>query len=91
MEYAIDDCVRSPQWPPRLARPADAQYFADRGRNYRNYFDPSVGFMRGKLADGIVAHAVRPGRRALTARMTTAKATLGSTLWLVPQDVAGAR
>ncbi|MGB2823903.1 MAG: glycoside hydrolase family 92 protein, partial [Phycisphaerae bacterium] len=51
LEYAYDDwCVA--QMAKALGKREDFAYFMKRGRNYRNVYDPSVGFMRQKHADG---------------------------------------
>ncbi len=51
LEYAYDDWAMA-----HLARAAQAgdevRLLLERSRNYRNVFDPSVGFMRGRLATG---------------------------------------
>ncbi|MDR0509496.1 MAG: GH92 family glycosyl hydrolase, partial [Rikenellaceae bacterium] len=51
MEYAIADWALA-QAAQRMGRQDDHKYFLDRSRSYRRYFDPSTGFMRGRLSDG---------------------------------------
>jgi predicted alpha-1,2-mannosidase len=47
LEYAYDDwCIA--QTAKVLGKQADYEYFLARSQFYRNLFDPSVGFMRGK-------------------------------------------
>ena len=47
LEYAYDDwCIA--QMAKTLGKLEDADYFTARSQFYRNIFDPSVGFMRGK-------------------------------------------
>jgi predicted alpha-1,2-mannosidase len=50
MEYAIDDwCIA--QVAKKLGKQADYEYFSKRGSNYKNYYDPKAGFMRGRLSE----------------------------------------
>ncbi|PVH26154.1 GH92 family glycosyl hydrolase [Sphingobacterium corticibacter] len=51
LEYAYDDwCIA--QLAKHLNRESDYQTFAKRAENWRNMFDPSIGFMRPKDAQG---------------------------------------
>ena len=51
LDYAYDDwCVA--QMARLLNHPDDAKTLMARSQNYRKLWDPSVGFMRGKNADG---------------------------------------
>ncbi|MCD4783027.1 MAG: GH92 family glycosyl hydrolase [Candidatus Eremiobacteraeota bacterium] len=51
MEFAYDDfCVS--QMAKSLGKQGDYNKFKRSSKNYRNVFDPSVGFMRGRLSDG---------------------------------------
>ncbi|MHC4564970.1 MAG: GH92 family glycosyl hydrolase, partial [Planctomycetota bacterium] len=51
LEYAYDDwCVA--QMAKALDRQDDTERFLKRAANYRNIFDPSVGYMRQKHEDG---------------------------------------
>ena len=51
LEYAYDDYVTS-QFATALGHTADAHLFLKRSDNWRNVFDPSTGFVRGRHADG---------------------------------------
>ncbi len=51
MEYAIDDWALAAM-AKAMGKTEDAELFAKRATYYQNYFDPSTGFMRGKMADG---------------------------------------
>lgn len=51
MEYAIADWAVA-QVAKRLGHTGDYEYFTERSRSYRNYFDPSTRFIRGKGMDG---------------------------------------
>lgn len=51
LEYAYDDwCIA--QLAKHLNREEDYQVFSKRAENWRNMFDPSIGFMRPKSAEG---------------------------------------
>ena len=51
LEYAYDDfCVS--RMARALGKTEDVQIFEKRSQNYRNAFDPAVGFMRGRNTDG---------------------------------------
>jgi len=51
LEYAFDDwCIA--RLAAKLERQDDRRFFETRAGFYRNLFDPSTGFMRGRLADG---------------------------------------
>ncbi len=51
LEYAYDDfCVS--RMASALGKTEDAQLFAKHAQNYRNTYDPTVGFMRGRNSDG---------------------------------------
>lgn len=50
LEYAIDDwCIA--QVAKKMGKQDDYAYFSKRGENYKNYYDPKAGFMRGRLAE----------------------------------------
>lgn len=50
LEYAIDDwCIA--QVAKKMGKQDDYAYFSKRGENYKNYYDPKVGFMRGRLSE----------------------------------------
>ncbi len=51
LEYAYDDwCIA--QMARKLNRPKVYDEFIKRSENYRNVYDPSVGFMRPRMSDG---------------------------------------
>jgi predicted alpha-1,2-mannosidase len=50
-EYCYDDWSIA-HVAKRLGRPEDAAMLVTRSRNYRNYYDPSINFVRPKLASG---------------------------------------
>jgi predicted alpha-1,2-mannosidase len=51
LEYAYDDWAIA-QMAKKLNRMDIYKEFMKRSKNYKNVFDPSVGFMRGRLSDG---------------------------------------
>src|ERR1017187_3504853 len=51
LEYAISSASAA-LMETKAGRTDDYNYFNKRYHNYELYFDPSVGFMRGKLANG---------------------------------------
>lgn len=86
LEYAWDDHALA-DMAQRLGKPDDARMFLARAANYRHVFDPSVGFMRGRTADGKWISPFDPGEPYYNFMMKEASGW--STLWLVPQDVQG--
>src|SRR6185437_12949966 len=86
LEYAWDDHALA-DVARRLGKTDDAQMFLRRAANYRNVFDPSTGFMRGRTADGKWISPFDPGEPYYNFMMKEASGW--STLWLVPQDVQG--
>ena len=51
LEYSWDDHAMA-LYARKLGKTEDAALFEKRSYNYRNVFDPSIGFVRGKTADG---------------------------------------
>ncbi len=87
LEYAIDDwCIA--QVAKALAKKEDYNLFMKRAANYKNLFDSTTGFMRGKNFDGSWVSPFDP-------RFSTGKQpeyTEGNAwqyTWLVPHDIAG--
>ena len=86
LEYAWDDHALA-DIARRLGKADDARMFLRRAANYRNVFDPSIGFMRGRTADGQWISPFDPDEPYYN---FMSKEGLGwTTLWLVPQDVQG--
>jgi len=63
LEYAYDDFVTS-QFAEALGHHADAKIFRKRSGNWKNVFDPSVGFVRGRYKDGTWVQPFDPGKPA---------------------------
>src|SRR3546814_2415142 len=51
LEYAWDDYALA-LYAKKLGKDADYRMFLKRAGNYANVFDKSIGFMRGRTADG---------------------------------------
>lgn len=87
MEYAIDDwCIA--QMAKALGKQDDAEYFSERARAYREYFDPTTRFMRGKLSDGTWREPFDPIKSSHR-RDDYCEGNGWQYLWLVPQDAEG--
>ena len=83
LEYAYDDwCVG--RMAQLLGKKADAKLFFARSENFRNLFDPSVGFMRGKWDDGKWR---TPFNAYEAAWCDYTEATAWHYTWFVPQNV----
>ncbi len=86
LEYSWDDyCLAT--YAKKLGKEDDYQMFLKRAANYRNEFDSSVGFMRGKTADGKWISPFDPKEPYYNFMMKEASGW--GTLWLVPHDVQG--
>ena len=87
MEYALADGAAA-RAAEALGRGEDARYFSERSHSYRNYFDPSTGFMRGR-------DSRRGWRTPFNPFASTHRAddycegNAWQYTWLAPHDVAG--
>ena len=87
MEYALADGAAA-RAAEALGRGEDARYFTERSHSYRNYFDPSMGFMRGR-------DSRRGWRTPFNPFASTHRAddycegNAWQYTWLVPHDVEG--
>jgi predicted alpha-1,2-mannosidase len=86
LEYAWDDHALA-DLARRLGKKDDAAMFERRAGNYRNVFDPSVGFFRGRTEDGKWISPFDPAEPYYNFMMKEGSGW--STLWLVPHDVQG--
>ena len=87
LESCYDDWCAA-QLARALGKEEDAAFFEARSRNYRNLFDPSTGFFRGKDSKGNWREPFEP-RRCTHAGKTGGDYTEGSAwhyLWHVLQD-----
>lgn len=87
MEYAVADGAAAAA-AKALGREDDEKFFTERSHSYRNYFDPSIGFIRGKFSDGSWRqnfNSVRSEHRA----DDYCEGNAWQYTWLAPQDVQG--
>lgn len=86
LEYAFDDyCVA--RMAKALGKTDDYNYFMRRAGAYRNVFDPSVGWMRGRDSKGNWRTPFNPHNYGDGGDFT--EATPSQYSWYVPQDVPG--
>jgi predicted alpha-1,2-mannosidase len=86
LEYSWDDASLA-AYAKKLGKEDDYQMFRKRATNYRNVFDASVGFMRGRTSDGNWISPFDPQEPYYNFMMKEASGW--GTLWLVPEDVNG--
>lgn len=86
LEYAWDDHAMA-ELAERLGKSADAALFRKRAANWRNVFDATTGFVRGRTEDGKWIAPFDPQEPYYNFMMKEASGW--STLWLVPHDVGG--
>ena len=86
LEYSWDDYALA-LYAKKLGKTDDYNMFIQRAHNYQNVFDPSVGFMRGRIKDGKWISPFDPREPYYNFMMKEASGW--STLWLVPHDVQG--
>jgi len=86
LEYAFDEwCVG--QLAEQLGHKADAEKYAKRSQNYRNVFDPGVGWFRPKNADGSWVPWPQEGR--LKQDYGSVESNPYQQGWFVPHDLDG--
>lgn len=87
MEYAIADWAVA-QAAQKLGKQEDYEYFLKRSKSYKNYFDASTGFMRGKMLDGSWRTPFSP--YASSHRDDDyCEGNAWQYTWLVPHDIEG--
>lgn len=87
LEYAIADAAIA-QMALRMGKTADHTYFSKRGNYYKQYFDSTVSFMRGRTGETTWRTPFSP----FDARHMKDDFTEGNAwqyTWLVPQDAKG--
>ncbi len=84
LEYSYDDWCIS-QFAKAIGDKTDYSKYNQRALFYKNVYDPSSGFMRGKMSDGSWITPFEP--RAVTQQYT--EATAWQYNFFVPQDVQG--
>ena len=84
LEYAYDDFVVS-QFAEALGHHADAESLRKRSGNWKNVFDPSVGFVRGRYENGNWVEPFDPGKPA----PYITEGVPWQYTFFVPQDIPG--
>ncbi len=87
MEYAIADGAMA-QACKFLGKDSDYGYFLNRSHSYRNYFDTTTLFIRGKNADGTFIEPFNPYRSEHRADVYC-EGNAWQYTWLAPQDFDG--
>lgn len=87
LEYAYNDWCIS-KLAAALGNKEVEERYAELGRGYRHYFDPSVRFMRGKTLDGKWRTPFNP-RSSNHREDDYCEGTAWQWTWFVPQDVEG--
>jgi predicted alpha-1,2-mannosidase len=87
LEYSIADWSIA-QMAKKMGKKADYDYFIKRGRNYKNYFDKTAGYVRGRLSQ---AEWRTPFSPFISRHMKDdfSEGNAWQYTWLVPQDVEG--
>jgi len=86
LEYAFDDWTIA-RMAKAMGKDDIAARFEKRAGNWRNVFDPSVGFARPKLSDGQFRASFDPATAGENSGFTEGNGWQYS--WYEPQDVAG--
>lgn len=87
MEYAVADGAAA-RAAEALGMADDARHFGGRSHSYRNYFDPSTGFIRGRDSRGGWRTPFNPFSSEHRAD-DYCEGNAWQYTWLVPHDVAG--
>jgi predicted alpha-1,2-mannosidase len=87
LEYAISDWAIA-RFAQKMEDEENAEYYAERSKAYKKYFDDETRFMRPVLSDGTFKEPFNPFRSI----HETGDYTEGNAwqyTWMVPHDVAG--
>jgi predicted alpha-1,2-mannosidase len=88
LEYAYDDwCIA--QLAKALGKDNDYNYYMNRATYYRNVFDNSVGFVRGRNSNGSWAGATFDPRGFYSWMTQPNEGDPWQYTWFVPQDIEG--
>ena len=87
LEYCIDDHAVA-ALAAFCGDDMAADYYSERARNYRHYFDPLTGYMRGRLSDGTFREPFDPSF-SLHMEADYVEGNAWQYTWLVPHDVYG--
>ncbi|KAA6303713.1 MAG: hypothetical protein EZS26_000264 [Candidatus Ordinivivax streblomastigis] len=88
LEYAIGTASIA-LMAKKMEKTQDYEYFSKRAENYKLYYDQTVGFFRGKMADGTWNPVFDPIKSKKPWATDYAEGNPWQYLWLVPQDVEG--
>jgi predicted alpha-1,2-mannosidase len=88
MEYSIGDGSAA-LMAKQMDKQDDYAFFERRSKNYRQYFDPSTKFFRGKREDGTWNPVFNPTRSSRPWINDYSEGNSYQYLWLAPQDVPG--
>ena len=88
LEYAVSSASAALMYK-QAGRTSDYDYFNKRYHNYQLYFDPSVGFMRGKKANGDWNPNFDAAKASSPYSDDYSEGNAWQYLWLVPEDVEG--
>jgi len=72
-----------------MGRKEEYEYFSKRAKNYRQYYDQSVGFFRGINSDGYWNQDFSPLASERPLAKDYSEGNAWQYLWLAPQDVDG--
>lgn len=87
LEYAYNDWLIA-LFAKELGKEDDYCHFLELSRNYKNYYDPSTGFMRGKFLDGSWRTPFDP-RRSDHNNDDYCEGNAYQWTWFVPHDIDG--
>ncbi|MCM1483166.1 MAG: GH92 family glycosyl hydrolase [Muribaculaceae bacterium] len=87
MEYAIADAAVA-RAAEAMGDTANVRVFTERSHSYRNYFDPTTGFIRGRLADKSWRTPFDPTSSNHRAD-DYCEGNAWQYTWLVPHDIEG--
>ena len=87
MEYSIADWGIA-QMAKRMGKTADYEYFSKRAKNYRNYFDSTTRFVRGRISANEWRTPFSPFV-SVHNKDDYSEGNAWQYTWLAPQDVEG--
>jgi predicted alpha-1,2-mannosidase len=87
LEYGFDDAAVA-RLAEAVGQPAVAERFRRRSQAWRHVYDPSTGFMRGKLADGSWSAPFDPLRSDHRQNTDYTEGNAWQHAWFVPHDAA---
>ncbi|KAF2513674.1 glycoside hydrolase family 92 protein [Flavobacterium zhairuonense] len=87
LEYAISDGAIA-MMAKKMGKTDDYNYFFNRSKAYKKYFDPSVGFVRARLSETTWRTPFDPFK-SIHEKGDFSEGNAWQYTWLVPQDVEG--